>query len=566
MAPVTVGLRRRSAAVADGERLVGRAGFLQQIADKLLVSDGESLALVPASNDSETVSLHGMGGVGKTALALEFCYSQHASVFETIWWVNADTAGSVSRSYSTYGQHFGIKADTADELRVLIDHHVSTQPACLIVYDNVVDKHAFDDLVPAGFNGAVLATSRSSSQWGSENALPVDVLDFGDARDWLLLAAQATSQLGESIDEESQDFRDATWLAGPTAMGGLALALRMATTYLEDTQEGLAEYRRLYQSKTQTLLDNQDVVPSDYAHTVFVTFGVALAKLIRSGATEARALIEISSFYAPDDIPKRLFSREALESDYDDAVNRALLALSRLSLLTIESETFSIHRLVQEVTRHYLQHPNLLPELEILEAQGTGNTIAVLVASADPVDLKGDTIDVSGAMAAVVDVIAASPLQKEIEARQLVAAKPSSLARALTQSPAPKVVILIGHGDRDRGIALHSDHDNENLKWAGPEALKDLFTDSGVELVLLANCHSGPVAEAISNVVPHVFGTSDVTQDQAARDFVTIVLEALLRGHTIQHAYDQAAVTIDLSGADNVFVTLGDASRTLFSH
>ena len=57
-------------------------------------------------------------------------------------------------------------------------------------------------------------------------------------------------------------------------------------------------------------------------------------------------------------------------------------------------------------------------------------------------------------------------------------------------------------------------------------ALKQFFTDRGVELVVLSSCSSMPQATSIASAVPNVVGTTSALDDEAGPDFHTDYLES----------------------------------------
>lgn len=569
--PQRIGVPERLDAVVEGgRRLVGRDGFLDRIAERLGTSQAidEAVALVPAEDGADTATLHGMGGVGKTALALEFCYSSHSLRYDVIWWVNADSSSTIDASYDLYArQVLGAGHELqGDDLRDAVHADLRTRVSCLVVYDNLLDRQSLREYRPADFNGAVLVTSRSPRNWAAESAIQVDVLDEVPARDWLLYSAGCVDKFGDSIDTDSAEYQHAAWLAGSDGMNGLALALRMATTYLEGTPGGLREYRSLYDSRASDLLNSSETIPPDYARTVYVTFAVSLAELVRSKNIAAKTLLELASFFAPDDIPATVFTPDSIGAggEAEGAVNEALLALSRLALVTTSRIGFGVHRLVQEVTRYYLRNP--LPELDLLEAQASGRKISVMAVSANPPDLNDDQLDIERAIQDIKELVDTSDLRDQIEFRQVGAATAESVARNLRKSPRPSIVVFVGHGRESDGIALRNHHGDEGVKWASADSLAETFQDIGAQVVILANCHSEGVAKKLAEHVPTVIGTTTYIADQTARRLVETYLRAVLRGTTMAEAYKEAQHVIDLAGGEDVTVLLGSgASLTLFN-
>jgi hypothetical protein len=66
----------------------GRDGLLEAVRETLLSGDR---AVVQA--------LYGMGGVGKTQLAIEYAH-RHAADYDAVWWVNAEQAGLIGGQFA----------------------------------------------------------------------------------------------------------------------------------------------------------------------------------------------------------------------------------------------------------------------------------------------------------------------------------------------------------------------------------------------------------------------------------------------------------------------------------
>ena len=114
-----------------------------------------------------SLGLIGMGGIGKTQIALEFCrrvYQEKA--FQTVLWINAQSVTTVAASFARLFQWLEIPAQGIPSSDEKVDAVLSTladwpQPY-LLVYDNF-DDPKFDDILrfaPSFGPGALLFTSR----------------------------------------------------------------------------------------------------------------------------------------------------------------------------------------------------------------------------------------------------------------------------------------------------------------------------------------------------------------------------------------------------------------------
>ena len=336
--PVGVPPRRPVIAAGSAVRLVGREDELKELAK--LLDEGDP---VTVSTDSQTHAVYGLGGIGKTALALEFCH-RHRERYSLIWWVNAEDATTVSASYRESAMRLRLPFQDDEEARILVTQHLHIRTNWLAVFDNVDNQRQLAEFRPQAANGQVIATSRNPKDWAS----PLHLKPIGDesAVSWLLTAA------GNPTDEA--ELAAAMEIANQ--LDGLALALAMATSYIQSTGCSLAEYLVIYRQELP--LNEAEDIPGDYGRSVYTTWNVSIDELEQTNPC-ARVLLDYLSFCAADRIPIRIFTPESLNPD-DEAtaspgdINRAVRGLLQYSLASRESGYLDVHRLVQQVTRHQL--------------------------------------------------------------------------------------------------------------------------------------------------------------------------------------------------------------------
>lgn len=114
------------------------------------------------------------------------------------------------------------------------------------------------------------------------------------------------------------------------------------------------------------------------------------------------------------------------------------------------------------------------------------------------------------------------------------------LRQSLT-SHQPHVVHFAGHGTRD-GICLEDDDGNSSP--VTKEQLAELFRSAAehLRLVVLNACFSAVQAEAISQVVDYVVGTTAAVSDDVAVRFAAHFYEALATGQTVRDAHYKSQI------------------------
>jgi hypothetical protein len=141
------------------------------------------------------VVLTGLGGVGKSSVAVEYVYRHHVD-YDLVWCVNGEQPASLLADLGALAAQLGLAADTSQEaqvaaLRSWLEHH----QRWLVVLDNVDDSEAVAEWLPRSASGHILITSRAGVGWERlASVLPVEVLAPAHATR-LLLARTGESGL-----------------------------------------------------------------------------------------------------------------------------------------------------------------------------------------------------------------------------------------------------------------------------------------------------------------------------------------------------------------------------------
>ncbi len=336
-------------------RFTGRDGMLAELRRRLRA--GEGTLVVQA--------LYGLGGVGKTQLALEYAH-RFATDYDLVWWFDAEQpvlipdqlAGLATRLDLAPGSTV---ADTVERLLA----ELRGRDRWLLVLDNAERPADIAAYRPDG-SGHVLITSRHPG-WGALGGrLEVDVLTRAETI--ALLRARIPT-----MDEELADKLAAE-------LGDLPLAAAQAAGYLEQTDLPPADYLRRFRAHRAALLARGDVV--GYSGRVDTTWALSLQRL-RDQDPAAVQLLELAAFLAPEPIPLALFGDHAELFDEPlrttaadpDALADTIGALGGYSLARRYPDGFQLHRLVQAAIRHQLP-----PD----QQQATADQVVALLVAASP--------------------------------------------------------------------------------------------------------------------------------------------------------------------------------------
>jgi hypothetical protein len=318
--------------------LAGREELLAELGSRLAGDEGAGPWMA---------ALYGLGGAGKTSVALEYAHRQLGGV-GVAWQLPAENPTVLAAGFGELAAQLGA-GGRGDPVASVHSVLAASPEPWLLVFDNAPDRASVAPLVPPAGPGRVLITSRNQI-WPPGQALEVPVLDSEVAAEFLA---------GRTGDP---DRRAALDLAG--VLGGLPLALEQAAAYVQASGDSLAEYLASFLQRRPDLLGRGE--PTGYVETVATTWRLAFEDL-QQAAPGAAGLLRLLAFYAPEAIPVRLLLQPSpglagrfggdvapvlvplLEDEL--AAGGAIAALRRYSLISPPADgSVSVHRLVQAVT------------------------------------------------------------------------------------------------------------------------------------------------------------------------------------------------------------------------
>ncbi|MDX1998381.1 MAG: restriction endonuclease [Thermoanaerobaculia bacterium] len=297
-------------------------------------------------------AIHGLGGVGKTRLAIEFGWRFRAEYLAVLF-VDASSAanlrtGLAGLAGAALGLPEGAEAD--DGVReVAVLRWLQSHPGWLLILDNVDDDDAalaVTALLGRVTGGHVILTGRLAN-WGAEvDAQELDVLAEADAAAFVLDRTAAHRR------QAPDDAACATELA--RELGGLPLALEQAAAFLCRHRQTIAAYLADWQTERERVLGWFDERIMKYPASVAVTWTKSVEKLTPS----AKRLLELVAWLGPEPIPEFLLGvpvpgveEEGEKSGVEKRGALADLAAYSLVSRSRAGETFTVHGLVQDVTR-----------------------------------------------------------------------------------------------------------------------------------------------------------------------------------------------------------------------
>ncbi|NJD05536.1 MAG: tetratricopeptide repeat protein, partial [Methylococcaceae bacterium] len=315
-------------------------------------------------------AVHGLGGVGKTRLAVEYAW-HHAADYSALLLVGADSPEALQRN---------LAALCASTVLDLPEHQVAEEavqaaavlawlqrhPGWLLILDNVdceTAATAVEALLPRLAGGHVLITSRISQWSRAVDALSLDVLPAAAAVDFLLARTDGRRRL------LAADAARAGEIA--VELGGLALALEQAGAYIAQRRLSLAGYLEQWRTRRDRVLRWYDTRTMQYPGSVAITWQTSFDQL----GEPARRLLQRLAWLAPEPIPESLLEVAVPGAEDTGDGYGALAELETYSLVTRADGTasFTVHRLVQEVARQSAAGATLTESLGWIDAAFVGD-------------------------------------------------------------------------------------------------------------------------------------------------------------------------------------------------
>ena len=301
----------------------------------------------------QTVS--GLGGIGKTQLAIEYAYRYCGNYINCIWFVIAESSTTVYNYFKEFADklHLNLPPDfKPEELQWAVKTWLSENNNWLIIFDNLETIDVVKSYLPQKYTGRIIITSRNVN------------IDFGTAlelgvfyEDEALCFLKRRFSENDDLRMENYKFDDFDECAPKLAarLGNLPLALEQAAAYIKRMKYRISDYLKLLGESSVDAFADEDAKASYYESIVNKTWEISFEAL----STSAQYVMNLCAYMAPDRIPVAFFveMREKLPSPLREELstelktNRVFGNLKDYSLAHGDAYYINIHRLVQEVVR-----------------------------------------------------------------------------------------------------------------------------------------------------------------------------------------------------------------------
>jgi NB-ARC domain len=291
-------------------------------------------------------AIRGMGGIGKTQLALAYAH-HYLGRYKIVWWLDATSLASIATGMTSLAERLELSVSSQHEIEIVetVREELSAGRRWLLVFDNASDQAVVRRFLPSG-RGHVLISSRSLDWGGLGESFDCKAITPNEAINFL----------------RGRTGRDEPAAAGELAekCGYLPLALAQAGGYIASRDISVTECLERYKREAGNFFDRA-LPPSDYPEGITTTWRLQFQGFAES-CRPAIGLLRLYSFLDPAAIPETalddLDQRDLLsfpiltELADSDEVHRGIDTLIATSLLTrADAGAVRIHPLLQDVIR-----------------------------------------------------------------------------------------------------------------------------------------------------------------------------------------------------------------------
>ena len=331
----------------------GRADLLKRLYDKLCQRLPDQY--------NHRLALYGLGGVGKTQLALEYVYQHYRDnqTYDRVYWVSADSQAS----FFTALQEIGVRTHCLPENKDLKPPEIAARVICwlneqenlLFVLDNLDDISVAEEylLEMAPRRHMLITTRNEHCDDIPAEGLQVPVLDTSEAIE-LLLRRSKVGAVGENTKAEIKAAQEIVM-----ELGCLPLGIDQAAAYIREASHDIFQFLPSYRQNRKFHHNRTSKRNRMYSKSLATTWSLSFQK-VQENNEGAAHLLKLLAFLNPDGVLIEFLEagKEGLTGQLHEIVADrtrlydALAELTRFSLVGRHDEVaprITMHRLVQSI-------------------------------------------------------------------------------------------------------------------------------------------------------------------------------------------------------------------------
>ncbi|KAH6646194.1 hypothetical protein BKA67DRAFT_525928 [Truncatella angustata] len=338
--------------LAKNPRFTGRAAVLDILEEKLF-----------GQEPCQRTALVGLGGVGKTQIALYFAYGVKEKRPEySIFWVPIVSGSSAEQAYIEMAKKLGVqKKSDEEDIKELVCQYLSSDEAgrWLLVVDNADNQElvfgstegpGIEEFLPKSDYGLILLTTRSRQV--AEEFAQADIIDVEQ-----MGCEEATHLLEKSLTQKQMLQDEVLVIELLAYLTYLPLAITQAAAYFNQTKAPIHKYLSLLRGAER---DATNVLGREFRdntryresrNAVATTWLVSFDQIEKSNKT-AVAVLSFMSCIEPRAIPQSM-----LPGSESEELEWAIGILCGYSFLVRrgDSDMFDMHSLVHMAMRGWTE-------------------------------------------------------------------------------------------------------------------------------------------------------------------------------------------------------------------
>ncbi|HEY0375359.1 MAG TPA: tetratricopeptide repeat protein [Pyrinomonadaceae bacterium] len=330
-----------------GNQVIGREKALQDVRTQLM--EGRSTAI------GQAAAFQGLGGLGKTQLAVEYAHRYKDTYPNGVIWLNADQdIDAQLTDLAEKARWIAPESEHKYKLQIAL-HRLRTSSDCLIIFDNLEDPQTIANYLPEPTASPhILVTSRTDQP--DFNPIPLDPLDDTLSFD-LLLQEAGREPIGEEEEKAAREIA--------RTLGGLPLALELAGAYLRHRQISWQQYKDLLALNLRAALPGK--LGSFTRHEADLYRTLKINEEVFKEDAKLKEILDLLTWSGSSPMGLSLMCALLNIADPVELTNALGLGKTlRLLQQPSDADGYSIHRLVGEVRRE---------EIPLQDRQDWVNTI-----------------------------------------------------------------------------------------------------------------------------------------------------------------------------------------------
>jgi hypothetical protein len=308
--------------------IVGIEGKLEEIHDKL--NQSKKLRI------GQVAKFEGMGGLGKTQLAVEYAHKYKYSFENGVLWLTMDQ--DLDEQVLTFGKENNLVNQNLDIKEQLngIKYQLKSFENMLLIYDNTNKQEDIEeDFLPKSTTNKILITTRNLIH--GYTLIELETLNLENSKKLLEIES------GKAILDSEIIFVEELC----EKLDGLPLALEMAGAYVKHLNLSWEKYLSLYNKQNIELLNKSKLPESFTKHENNIANTLIISQQIIDETEKLKEILNLLSYGANEPIDDSFITK--LLSCDDTDIFEAISIGKKLKYIKESSQGYTIHRLLKEV-------------------------------------------------------------------------------------------------------------------------------------------------------------------------------------------------------------------------